>query len=165
MEETAPKSGDKAAPPNGPGVGPGGPPAKRSTPLRRWLIIAVALLLLAGGGIFYWRSTAWESTDNAQIDGFVFPVSSRVAGQVDRVMVDDNQFVEAGTVLVRLDPKDYDVAVAVAKANVANDEATAAALTTGVPITSTDTSSQITVARADIDNANAGLAVARRQFD
>jgi len=120
---------------------------------------------VAAAGVIYWRSAAWESTDDAQIDGFVFPISSRVSGHVTRVMVDDNQVVEAGTVLVQLDPKDYEVAVAVAKATLANDEATAAALTTGVPITSTDTASQITTAQADIDSAKAGLAAAERQFE
>jgi membrane fusion protein (multidrug efflux system) len=115
--------------------------------------------------VIYWRSTAWQSTDDAQIDGFVFPISSRVSGNVTRVMVDDNQFVEAGSVLVQLDSTDYEVAVAVAKATLANEEATAAALTTGVPITSTDTASQLTMAHADIVNATAGFAAAERQFE
>jgi membrane fusion protein (multidrug efflux system) len=129
------------------------------------VIIAVALLAVAITSVMYWRSTAWESTDDAQIDGFVFPVSSRISGHVTRVMVDDNQIVEKGTVLVELDPADYEVAVAVAKATLANDEATAAALSTGVPITTTDTASHLTVAHADIDNARAGLRAAERQFE
>jgi membrane fusion protein (multidrug efflux system) len=80
-------------------------------------------------------------------------------------MVDDNQYVEAGTVLAQLDPKDYEVAVAAAKGTLANDEASAAALLTGVPITSTDTASQISTAQADIDGAKAGFAAAERQFE
>ena len=110
------------------------------------VVLGLAVIVIAAG--IYWRSAAWESTDNAQIDGFVFPVSSRVSGYVTRVMVDDNQYVEAGTVLVQLDPKDYEVAVAIAQGKLANDEASAAALTTGVPITSTDTASQISTAQA-----------------
>jgi membrane fusion protein, multidrug efflux system len=151
--------------PNGPGVGPGRPPVTRARPTRKQLIVALGLVVIGITGVIYWRSTAWESTDDAQIDGFVFPISSRVSGHVTRVMVDDNQFVEAGTVLVQLDSTDYQVAVAVAKATLANDEATAAALTTGVPITSTDTASQLTMAHADIVNATAGLAAAERQFE
>jgi membrane fusion protein (multidrug efflux system) len=116
-------------------------------------------------GAFYWRSTAWESTDNAQIDGFVFPISSRVSGHVVRVMVDDNQYVQAGTVLVQLDPKDYEIAVAIARGKLANDEASALALKTSIPITSTDTASQISSAQADIDGAKAGVAAAERQFE
>ena len=138
----------------------------RETPRMRTLVLAViGLVLIASAGVWYWRSTAWESTDNAQIDGFIYPVSSRVSGHVTRVMVDENQYVEAGTVLAQLDPKDYEVAIAIARATLANDEASAAALRTNVPITSTDTASQLSTAQADVENAQAGLAVARRQFE
>ena len=138
----------------------------RETPRMRTLVLVViGLVLIASAGVWYWRSTAWESTDNAQIDGFIYPVSSRVSGHVTRVMVDENQYVEAGTVLAQLDPKDYEVAIAIARATLANDEASAAALRTNVPITSTDTASQLSTAQADVENANAGLAVARRQFE
>ena len=115
------------------------------------MLAAIGLALIASAGVWYWRSTAWESTDNAQIDGFIYPVSSRVSGHVTRVMVDENQYVEAGTVLAQLDPKDYEVAIAIARATLANDEASAAALRTNVPITSTDTASQLSTAQADVD--------------
>jgi membrane fusion protein, multidrug efflux system len=84
---------------------------------------------------------------------------------VTRFFVDDNQYVEAGTVLVQLDPKDYDVALANAKANLANDQASAAALHTNVPITSVNTASQLSSAQADVENAQAGLIAAQRNFD
>jgi membrane fusion protein (multidrug efflux system) len=84
---------------------------------------------------------------------------------VIRVAVDDNQYVEAGTVLVQLDPKDYEVAVANAKATLANDQASAAALQTNVPITSVNTSSQLSTAQADIENGTAGLVAAQKEFD
>jgi membrane fusion protein (multidrug efflux system) len=129
------------------------------------MLAAIGLVLIAAAGVWYWRSTAWETTDNAQIDGFIYPISSRVSGHVLRVMVDENQYVEAGTVLAQLDPKTYEVAIASAKATLANDEASAAALRTNVPITSTDTASQLTTAQADVANANAGLAGAERQFE
>jgi membrane fusion protein (multidrug efflux system) len=128
-------------------------------------MLALGLAVIVIAGVIYWRSAAWESTDDAQIDGFVFPVSSRVSGHVMRVMVDDNQYVEPGTVLVQLDPKDYEVAVAVARGKLANDEASAAALLTGVPITSTDAASQVSTALADVDGAKAGFAAAERQFE
>jgi membrane fusion protein (multidrug efflux system) len=129
------------------------------------VLLLIALVVILAAAIMYWRSTAWESTDDAQIDGFVFPVSSRVSGHVTRVLVQDNQYVEAGTVLVQLDPKDYEVAVAVARGTLANNEASAAALTTAVPITSTDTASQLSKARADVDRARAGFSAAQRQFE
>jgi membrane fusion protein, multidrug efflux system len=88
-----------------------------------------------------------------------------VSGYVTQVRVDDNQYVEAGTVLVQLDPKDYEVAVANAKATLANDQASAAALQTNVPITSVNTTSQLSTAQADVDSAQAGLLAAQKSFD
>src|SRR5579871_5303626 len=110
------------------GVGPGGPPPRRSrkTLWRIALLVFVLLIIAAGVGLYRYYSH-WESTDDAQIDGYIYPVNSRITGYVARVTVDDNQYVQAGTVLVQLDPKDFEVAVANAKAAVANDEANAAA--------------------------------------
>src|SRR5438132_8226568 len=126
---------------SGTGVGPGRAPARR----RKWglkIVLAVlGLVLIVMSVPLYRHYAAWESTDDAQIDGYIYPVSSRVSGYVTRVMVDDNQVIQAGTVLVELDPKDYQVAVANAKATLANDQASAAALATNVPITSVNTSS------------------------
>jgi membrane fusion protein (multidrug efflux system) len=84
---------------------------------------------------------------------------------VTRVTVDDNQYVEAGTVLVQLDQKDYEVAVANAKAVLANDKANEAALTTNVPLTSVNTSTQLSSVEADVENGNAAIIAAQRAFD
>jgi membrane fusion protein (multidrug efflux system) len=164
-DSTATTAGTEPAA-NEPGVGPGRAPVTRARPgLKRLVFLVVGLALIAIAGVVYWRAAAWESTDDAQIDGFVFPVSSRVSGHVVRVMVDDNQYVQAGTVLVQLDPKDYEVAVAIARGRLANNEASAAATQTGVPITSTDTASHVSTAQADVDAATAGFAAAERQFE
>ena len=130
----------------------------------RVFISLVVLVVVASSLLLYRYLLAWESTDDAQIDGYIYPVSCRVSGYVTRVLVDDNQYVEAGTVLVQLDPKDYEVAVANAKATLANDQASAAALRTTIPITSVNTSSQLSTAQADVDNAKAGLVAAERSF-
>jgi membrane fusion protein, multidrug efflux system len=145
--------------------GPGLPPARRVKTRRRILYAALAVVILIAAVLLYRHFAAWESTDDAQIDGYIYPASSRVSGYVTRVAVDNNQYVEAGTVLVQLDPKDYEVAVANAKATLANDQASAAALQTNVPITSVNTSSQLSSAQADIENANAGLLASQREFD
>ena len=125
----------------------------------------VAIVVVVGGILLYHHLAAWESTDDAEIDGYIYPISSRITGYVTRVMVDDNQYVKAGTVLVRLDPEDYDVAVANAKATLANDQAAATASQTNVPLTSVSTSSQLSSAQADADNAQAGLMGAQHQYD
>src|ERR1700735_1780626 len=106
-----------------------------------------------------------ESTDDAQADVHLYPVSARVSGYVVKVNVDDNQWVEKGTVLVEIDPKDYEVAVAQAQANLSTAEATAQSLNITVPITSVNTSSQLKSAQSDIDNSTAGVIAAERQLN
>ncbi len=147
------------------GVGPGRPPARRSKARLRVLLVVVGIAVIVGAVLLYRHLTAWESTDDAEVNGYIYPVSSRVPGYVTRVTVDDNQYVEAGTVLVQLDPEDFKVALANAKATLLNDQASAGALQTNVPITSVNTSSVLSGAHADIDSANAGLAAAQMQFE
>ena len=156
---------DESKPSTGSGVGPGRPPARRPKTRMRILFAALAVVIVVIAVLLYRHFAAWESTDDAQIDGYIYPVSSRVSGYVTRVVVDDNQYVQAGTVLAQLDPKDYDVAVANAKATLANDQASAVALQINVPITSVNTTSQLSSAQADIDNGKAGLLGAERAFD
>ncbi len=118
MAETADSIATKSS---GTAVGPGRPRTRRHKILRRLLWIVPVLIVIAGAGVLLYRHfAAYESTDDAEIDGYIYPVSSRVTGYVNRVMVDDNQYVQAGTVLVQLDPKDYAVAIANAKAAFAN---------------------------------------------
>jgi membrane fusion protein (multidrug efflux system) len=124
----------------------------------------VALVVVIGG-VFLWRYlSSYESTDDAQVDVHLYPVSARVSGYVVRVNVDDNQWVEKGTVLVEIDPKDYEVAVAQAQANLANAEATAQSLNITVPITSVNSSSQLRFTASGIDDANAGVIAAEKQL-
>ena len=146
-------------------LGSGRPPARRRKLGRNILLALLGLALIVVAVLLYRHFAAWESTDDAQIDGYIYPVSSRVTGYVTRVTVDDNQYVKAGTVLVQLDPKDYEVALANANATLANDRASAAALQTNVPITSVNTSSELSSAAADVENFKAGLVAAQRQFD
>ncbi len=81
------------------------------------------LLLMLGAVFFYWRSTFTEDTDDAQVDGNLYQVSSRVTGHVVKVYVDDNQTVQAGQPLVDIDPTDYQVALDQAEADLANAQA------------------------------------------
>jgi membrane fusion protein, multidrug efflux system len=140
------------------------PPASRRSKRRRNILIVVILVVVIIGGLFLWRYlSSYESTDDAQVDVHLYPVSARVSGYVVKVKVDDNQWVEKGTVLVEIDPKDYEVALAQAQANLANAEATAQSLNITVPITSVNTSSQLKFATSGIEDANAGVVAAERQ--
>ncbi|HEY4742541.1 MAG TPA: HlyD family secretion protein [Candidatus Acidoferrales bacterium] len=141
------------------------PPAYRSPKRRRYILIVVAVLVLIVGGMFLWRYfSSYESTDDAQADVHLYPVSARVSGYVVKVNVGDNQWVQQGAVLVEIDPKDYEVAVAQAQANLDSAIATAESLNITVPITSVNTSSQLKFTVSDIDNANAGVIAAERQL-
>ena len=132
---------------------------------RKRMIFALAGLAVLVAGFFLWRYfSSYESTDDAQVDVHLYPVSSRISGYVIKVNVGDNQYVEKGTVLVEIDPKDYEVAVDQARANLANAEATAQSLNITVPITSVSTLSQLTFTASDVENARAGIIAAEKQL-
>src|SRR5437016_5296894 len=121
-----PKVDDSEAPAGkikGGHMAPGAGRSANGLRMARIKIIApiVAVLLAAAGALAYHYYAGWESTDDAQIDGYINPISSRVAGYVTHVYVDDNQYVKAGTLLAQIDPKDYEVAVDSAQATLAND--------------------------------------------
>jgi membrane fusion protein, multidrug efflux system len=139
--------------------------ARRHDPrFRMFLILSVIMLLIAG--IFLWRYfTSYESTDDAQVDGHVNSISARISGHVSRLNVQDNQYVEAGTVLVEVDPTDYRVAVERAEADYNDARATADAASVNVPVTSVNTESQVSSADADVLNAQAGIKAARQQLE
>src|ERR1700735_2829975 len=133
---------------------------------RAHLYLIAAILVVLVVGFFAWRYfESYESTDDAEVDGHLMPLSARVSGYVTKVNVDDNQYVTAGTVLVEIDPRDYQVAVDQAKAALEDARATAQASNLNVPITNVNTASQISSSEADIENANAGIAAAQQQYD
>jgi membrane fusion protein (multidrug efflux system) len=135
-----------------------------SPKIRRRVLILAAVLVLLVGGFFLWRYlSSYESTDDAQADVHLYPVSARISGYVVKVNADDNQWVQKGTVLVEIDPTDYEVAVKQAQANLTSAEATAQSLNITVPITSVNTSSQLKSTASDIENAKAGVIAAERQ--
>ena len=136
---------------------------KRSNRRRNILIVVIVLVVLVGG-FFLWRYLgSYESTDDAQVDAHLYPVSARVSGYVTKVNVDDNQYVQKGTVLVEIDPKDFEVAVESAKANLASAEATAQSLNINVPITSVNSSSQMKFAESGVEDAGAAIVSAEKQ--
>jgi membrane fusion protein (multidrug efflux system) len=136
----------------------------RNPRLRMFVIIGVVMLLVAGFFLGRYFSS-YESTDDAQIDGHLNPVSARVSGHVEKLLVEDNQHVQAGQALVQIDARDYQVIVARAKAEYDNAVAAAQAAGVNVPITSTSTASELAAANADVTAAEAAFAAARQQSD
>ena len=149
------------------------PPAKKKRTPR--LIAALVAIALVGAGVWYLITTGRESTDDAQVEGRVMNVAARVSGQVLRVHVRDNQIVDAGDVVVELDPADYAARVDAARADLAAARASADAARSALALTSktapatlvearggfTAASSSVAAADATIEQARADLAAAK----
>ena len=168
----------RAAPPEQPITAPErdeAPPSRPSFRERRrsalgnprvklFLIIAAVIVLI--GGIFLWRYfSSYESTDDAQIDGHVNSISARVSGHVVKLNIRDNQYVQAGTVLVEIDPTDFQTKLEQAKAAYQNALAEAQAAQVNVPVTGVTATGQLSSAQAEVASARAGVSAASQQYD
>jgi membrane fusion protein (multidrug efflux system) len=138
--------------------------AARKLLSRRWVWAVAAALVLAGGILAYLHFSVRESTDDAQIEGHVNPVAARVGGTIVEVRVRDNESVEKDALLVRIDPRDYEVAVAKAEADLKENEAAARAAGISVPIASTTSTTQSAAARSDLEGMEARHASVRAQL-
>jgi membrane fusion protein, multidrug efflux system len=140
-------------------------PSRTASPGFRIAVVIAVIVLLVAGFFVYRYVTSYESTDDAEVDGHINSISARISGHVVKLNVLDNQYVQAGTVLVEIDPADYQVAYDRAKADFENAQAAAAGAGVNVPITSVSTSSQVSASDADVASARAGIATARQQFE
>lgn len=127
--------------------------------------IAVLLLAIAGVAVWLWVTAGHESTDDAQIDAHLTQIAARIGGTITKVLVDDNQQVEAGAVLVELDPRDYQVTVDRMRAELADAEANAIAARSNVPITSATASGNLTTARGGVTQAQSGVAASEKEVE
>lgn len=141
-------------------------PAQAAPPSSRlkWAGLVV-LALLVVGGIVFWVTRGHESTDDAQIEGRITPIASRVGGAIVELNVEENQYVEAGFVIAKIDERDYVVAVERARAELADAEANALAAGRGVPIAEVSTASDVRTASGGVAEAEAGVIVADRQVE
>jgi membrane fusion protein, multidrug efflux system len=142
------------------------PPAKGlANPKTRRLLFAggfVVLAVLVGLFLYYHNR---ESTDDAQVDGHITAISSKVYGRVAEVLVNDNQEVKAGQILVKLDPRDYQAALDQAKAQLALAESDAKSAGVDVPRTQLNTQSGTSSADAQLAGAQAELMSAETTYD
>jgi len=134
-------------------------PASRS---RLKVFITIALVVAAGAGLLgWWMYGSGEATDDAQIDGHIVPTASRVQGTVLKVHVQDNQEVKAGDLLIELDPRDFELALVRAEAELADARAAADEAAAAVPVASAASTGTLTGARAGVQEAQAGIEGAR----
>jgi membrane fusion protein (multidrug efflux system) len=141
-----------------------GPDSLVSSKLRMRLIVGAVILLGAVLGLYLYFHNR-ESTDDAQVDGHITPIAAKIYGRVAKVMVNDNQAVKAGQVVVQLDPADYQAALDQAKAALALAEGEARSAGVDVPRTSEDTASGTSSAQAQLAGAQADLMRAQATYE
>ena len=132
---------------------------------RRALVVVVVVVLAAVAIALWWHSTFSEDTDDAQVNGHLIQVSSRINGQVLKVDVEENQVVKAGDTIAELDPRDYQVAVENAEAALATAQANAAAAKVNVPITTVNMGTNLRSADADVSGTMASVEQAGQQLE
>jgi membrane fusion protein (multidrug efflux system) len=136
-----------------------------SAPSRKRLVAVAVLLGLAGSALaYYLHARHLEDTDDAQIDGEITNISPRVSGTLVAVKVSEHQAVKAGDVLAELDPTDYEVALAQARAVLAQAEAVAQAENPSVSMTETTNQTALSSAEADVSSTESGLIAADREI-
>jgi membrane fusion protein (multidrug efflux system) len=137
------------------------PAEGRRGPRKRHVALVIFLLLAIGasvGGVFYWlHARQFEETDDAVVDGAVTPMSPKVAGLVKDVRVNDNQRVNAGDLLLEIDPRDYVTRVNEAKANLAAAQARLQAAQTNVEMVTANTDATLAEATATVDQQKAAV--------
>ncbi len=130
-------------------------PTKRKRSVAK-ILLAVLVILAIGGGLLGWSAgRGKESTDDAQVEGRVANVAPRVAGQVKRVLVQDNQAVQAGDVLVELDDRDFVIKVAAARADLAAANATLHSMEAQLAVTEKSATANVVVAKGGVSQARA----------
>ena len=133
---------------------------------RAFTVFFLVLLVLATGGLFWWlHARQFETTDDAEVDAHLNPISARIDGTIARVYVDDNQTVAAGQALVDLDPRDYQVALDQSMAQLTQARSMVIAQQPNVPITQVENITNISTGEADVANAQAALSAAERERD
>jgi membrane fusion protein (multidrug efflux system) len=137
----------------------------RAPSRKRIALIVVAVVAVVGAFLWWLHARHYEDTDDAQVDGNITAITPRVQGTVVAVYVVDNQAVKEGDLLVELDPTDLEVALAQARANVAQAQAAYEAETPAVAITQTSNRASVDTAQDAVDNARAEVTAAQRDLD
>jgi membrane fusion protein, multidrug efflux system len=139
---------------------------KHSKPNRKTVLaISAAMVVAVAGSYFAWNAFRYEDTDDAQVDGHVMQLSTRINGQIKDVYVVEGQLVHAGDVLVTLDPQDYKIAEAQAQANLADALATAASSHWKVPIASVTVQSNLDSAKTAVLNSEAAVRASEQNYE
>jgi len=127
--------------------------------------MVVVLLILIGGGLYYWQSTKdVQSTDDAYTDGRAITIAPRVTGQVVSLDVNDNQFVHRGDALIHIDPRQYEASLEQAQGQLAASQGQMLAAGHGLEVAKVNFPARLQLARAQLLDAQAGLFKAQTDF-
>jgi membrane fusion protein (multidrug efflux system) len=126
--------------------------SRKNNSHKRTLVLIVILLIAAAGLGYYWWSRGRVTTDDAYVDGHIFSITPRIAGYVTTVLVTDNQKVKKGDPLLSLDTTEYEVALAEAKASLAEAESTLTSLELGVPLEMSQTTQRVRGAQSQLES-------------
>jgi membrane fusion protein (multidrug efflux system) len=165
VEEMAQTESNAAAPTPAPAGAPAGAEAPKPRSRAKFVALVVLLAAIGAGVYFYLHYQDRVSTDDATVDGHISAIAPKISGNVTEVLVLDNQPVKAGTILVRIDPRDYQAKVDLAKAAVLEAQSRLSSARQVVPWTSDTTASAVTSASAQLADANAELERARLSFE
>jgi len=139
--------------------------SERPRRINKFAIGAITLVLLAIGIGWYLYAEGYENTDDAQVDGHLNPIASRIDGTILAVHADDNQAVQTGQLLVELDPSDDRIALQQAQAQYDQAEAQLHASHPNLPITRINNQNDLTSQQAEVVASEAALAAAQHDLD
>jgi membrane fusion protein, multidrug efflux system len=138
------------------------PPVTRGRSKAFTIFFIILLIAAVAGGYYWWHGRQFEDTDDAEVEAHLNSISARVDGTITAVYTDNNHSVKQGDPLVDLDPRDLQVALDQAKAQLAQARSQVVASRPNVPITQVESTTNITGAEADVANAEAAVGVAER---
>ncbi len=141
------------------------PPKARKFPFFLIFFLLVLAAAVTAAVLWWIRSNAYESTDDAQVETHLSAISSRVAGTVTAVYVEEGQFVKVGDPIADLDPRDYQNSLDQAQSKMRESEAQVRALNPNVPITETSNRATVSSTEADLANAEAAVSAAERDHE
>jgi membrane fusion protein, multidrug efflux system len=134
---------------------------------RRAILIGAAIIALVVAGLVWFFLAGYESTDDAQVDGHLHPVSARISGTILRVNpeVEDSHFVKAGTVLAEIDPADYQAERERAVADYNRLQASSLAAEKDISVISSGSNGRLDLARAAVSEAEDAVASEKATLD
>jgi membrane fusion protein, multidrug efflux system len=133
---------------------------------RTRVLLGIVLILVLAGVFVGWKLLSGkESTDDARVDGHVYPVSAKINGTVESVLVVENQLVESGAVLLKIDDRNYRIALAKAEADLANALARHREVQTQLPVSTVEAASKLSQSQAGLMRAQSGVQSARKDLE